>query len=70
MELHLVTHMVDGYAREDASQAGVVGAYTDPKTAALVARVAGFEAKVHTVEVDKVPEGLRRFAKELGLTLP
>lgn len=67
--LHVVTDLIAGFAREDASRAGLVGAYHDKDMAEAVRKVAGFDATVSSVVVDHVPPGYVQAMVELGITV-
>lgn len=68
--LHIVTHLIGGFAREDNPTVSVIGAFTNPDMANLLKRVAGASATVTQIEVDHVPPGLMQAIKEMGLTPP
>lgn len=63
--IFVVVQLIDGYAREDAQGASVVGVYTDNDKAALVASASGFGAKVFPVALDAAPKGILENAFEL-----
>lgn len=67
--LHVVTTLTAGYAREDASSAGVVGAYFDAALARAVAQVAGPCAAVAAVEIGHIPPGYVQSMNALGITV-
>lgn len=62
--LYVVHSTAGGFAREDASQSCVEGAYTDPAVARKVAAISG--GKVAEVVVDAVPPGYVATAQEMG----
>lgn len=68
--LHIVVSTIGGYAREDAAQPFVVGAFTNQGVADAVRRVSGVHATVKAVEVDHIPEGLRQTMQALGIKIP
>jgi hypothetical protein len=68
--LHVVSDLSAGYAREDASSAAVIGAYTNAEVALAVKRVCGSSAQVHRVEVDFIPKELANAMQEFGNRLP
>lgn len=70
MPLYIVVHTVGGYAPEDARIPEGVAAFTDPRVADAVARLAGPDARVCSIELDSIPAGYRCRAQELGLELP
>lgn len=69
-QLYIVADVLAGYAREDAGSARVIGAYTQPDVAALVAKGTGPGAKVETIQIDKIPLGIAQYLKELGFKHP
>jgi len=67
--VHVVTTLVSGYAREDASTSRAVGAYTDPELARKVAQLCGFGSSAHAVELNVVPAGIKADAEVFGIKL-
>ncbi len=64
-KLHVVVHLVGGYAREDSPQAAIAGVYTCADKAELVRLCAGPGAIVQDVLLDAIPPGYVAAAKEL-----
>jgi len=67
MDIYVVCKSVAGYAREDASQISVVGAYEDPVLAEKVRKCAGHIAVVSKLTLGDIPKGYLEFGKELGV---
>lgn len=67
--VHVVTSLVSGYAREDASTSRAVGVYTDPELARKVAQLCGFGSSANAVEVNFVPAGIKSDADAFGIKL-
>ena len=67
MKLFVVHATRVGYAREDADESVVVGAYTDEEVARKVALLSF--AKYIEVEVDYIPPGIKKAAPEFGVKL-
>lgn len=70
MKLHIVSSIVDGYAKEDAKSAFVIGAYTKLEVANAVCKVSGYGARVSAIDVDHTPPGLLSMMKHYGIKLP
>ena len=68
----VVVGTIGGFAREDAPQVHVTGAYSDPRLAQRVCALAGPGFTVKEVAFDRVLPGLVQKAQELGfgLSLP
>ncbi len=64
-KLHVVVHLVGGYAREDSPQPAIAGVYTCADKAELVRLCAGQGAIVQEVILDAIPPGYVAAAKEL-----
>lgn len=62
--LYVVHSTAGGFAREDASQSQVEGAYTDIAVARKVAAISG--GRVDTVTLDHVAPGYLASAREMG----
>lgn len=69
-QLHIVTILKPGFAREDEGSPSAVGAYTNPVVAEAVRRVSGIDAQVLAVDIDVIPAGLRASMEALGIQLP
>lgn len=69
-KLHIVATLSSGYAREDAPNASVVGAYTNADTAKAVRSVSGPNSVCTEVEIDYIPQGLMEAIKQFGIKLP
>lgn len=71
MELHVVVTLAPGYAREDASTASLIGAYTDAEVAESVRKCSmNRDARVVPVSLDAIPQGVRENAKLFNIVLP
>ncbi|MBC8737070.1 hypothetical protein F6X40_09640 [Paraburkholderia sp. UCT31] len=68
MEIHVVARPEAGYAREDPSGVGVVGAYRDETVARKVKTLSGTSAIISKVTVDQVPPGFLREAPAFGIS--
>lgn len=68
-KLHVVTTLMAGFASEDSSRAGVVGAYFDKELATAVRSVAGADATVYSVEIGHVPQDCVQAMAKLGITV-
>ena len=66
-KIYVVARPEAGYAREDPSGVGVVGAYTKEATAQNVKRLSGVGAQVQEVTLDVVPPGFLRDAPMFGI---
>jgi len=69
MKIHVVARPEPGYAREDPSGVGIVGAYTDREVADKVKNLSGVYAKVQTVTLNRVPPGCLQSAQVYGVQL-
>lgn len=69
MQLHVVSVLEGGLAREDAGHARIVGVFTDEALAKTVKALSGPCATTTSVELDAIPEGLRQHAQCLGIPL-
>ena len=68
MEIHVVARPEAGYAREDPSGVGVVGAYIDAGVARKVKTLSGSGATISTIELNAVPPGFLKDAPAFGIT--
>jgi hypothetical protein len=66
-KIYVVARPEAGYAREDPSGVGVVGAYTAETTAQKVKRLSGVGAEVKEVPLDVVPPGFLKDAAMFGI---
>lgn len=68
--IHVVSQTIGGYAREDAAQASVVGAYLNPEVAEAVCKVSGSGTTVTSIELDFIPPGLAEAMGHYGIAVP
>ena len=67
--LYAVVYMKDGFSREDSSTPGVVGIYTNEKTAHMIKRFIGSTANVVDFKPDHLAIGYAETAKAIGLKI-
>lgn len=67
-KIYVVARPEAGYAREDPSGVGVVGAYTQEVTAQNVKRLSGMGAQVQEVSLNVVPPGFLKDATHFGIS--
>jgi len=67
--VYVVATLKAGFAREDADTANALGVFSTRERAEGVRLVYGAEATVVELEVDRIPDGLRKAAQHLGVSL-
>jgi len=67
MKVYVVHRVLRSYARDDAMESDVVGAYTDKEIARKVALIS--HGRYEEMEVDYVFPGIKAAASEFGFSL-
>ena len=65
-KIHVVAGTTGGYAREDADQATVYGAFSDPSVAEKVRKSASCSAQIFPIDIDDIAPGYLERGRIIG----